>query len=248
MLKKLTILCGFAFFVLLVGWAIMPVQAAPPGSCTPWPSCKTGGSDDGGDKYTAKVTFDDSGCGFCSDNGTPYVDGGDDLVAAGGDKFRFALTLQEGSSRSFFLDFSGNCQTPPNPCGAPPLLKDGMGLEYVGLTSGGHENVFSTGHLPEGGGFSLLDMVKGVPLDRNLSISFRDANTDSWVLSFNPDVCTSDWVIVTRTSATTWEFVPDTENGAIACLERRKNGTSGPLILQGTYDVPFKFTVERLLP
>jgi len=112
--------------------------------------------------------------------------------------------------------------------------------------------VFSTGHF-ENSGFSLLDMkypaVTGVGrVDnswiRNLAISFRDSNTNSWRLSFNPDVCDSDWVNVTRTSPTTWDFVPAGDE--TACLERGKNGRSGPPIPQGTYVVPFKFTVTRL--
>ena len=58
------------------------------------------------------------------------------------------------------------------------------------MTSGGSENVFSTGHF-NGRGFSLLDMGVTVdnPLHRNFSIGFFDEMGDRYTLAFNPDVC-----------------------------------------------------------
>ncbi len=187
MQKKLMVLFTFAIFVLVVGWAITPAQAhgtfenclhkkdshnhcQPPNGDPP--------PDDEGDRYSAMVTFRDTDCDdtevddrdrFCSDGldgNSPYVDGLNAVVE--GDKFRFSLTLKEVAPmpRKFFLDFSGSCQTPPNPCGIiRPMLTqfvNGMGtVGNKGFTSGTvAENVFSTGHLPEPEcvGFSLLVM------------------------------------------------------------------------------------------
>lgn len=238
MLKKSILLSMSIFFLLFVGSSDSYAEHKKNPNAGHGGG---GGGDDGGDKYSVSVTFDDSTCGtdadprdyFCSDGGA-YSDGVDN-VAAGGDKFRLGLTLKTGTLRSFFLDFSDNCVASCD--GAVPNFGGGA---KKGLTSGPSQNMFSAGEP----GFSLLDMQDGVPQPRYVIISFRDDNNDAWVLSFLPDVCAgSNLVTVTRTNDT-WDFVP--AGGGIACLERRKNGKSGPQILQGLYRVPFQFTVQLL--
>ena len=252
MQKKLTVLFAFAIFVLLVGWAVTPVQAHTK-FCNSKPEhkhCSEPLPDDGGsDKYSVDVEFRDRNCDsdmgnrdhFCSDspNGAaPYEDGVAD-VTAGGDKFRFQLVLGS-DKRTFFLDFSDGLDDDnvPDNCvsgcgGDVPVLNNG-------LTSGsGSENVFSTGEPP----FSLLDMGVTVPnnLPRSLWINFRDTVGDDWELIFNPSECDSNLVEVTRINPTKWEFVSD---GKIACLQVRVGGR-GPTIPRGRYRVPFTLTVDQ---
>ena len=273
MLKKSTLLSVSIFVLLFIGLSDYGYGChkddQPHGKfteCDPPDPRPPGGGDDGGtDKYSAKVHFDDhfenDKCysddklehryHFCSDGLGPYIDGFGNVTAVG-DKFRLSLTLQTPARRSFFLDFSDN-RVGCSGCGGDvPELEDGATVNE-GFTSGfGNGNVFSLGEVPR----SLLDMPppddegKLSPENRALFISFRDTRNYLWGLSFSPDVCESDLVEVTRTSATTWDFVsevvPDEDKTGIACLERAKNFNKGPPILQGRYIVPFRFTVTLL--
>ncbi len=180
---------------------------------------------------------------FCSDDPnyadmTPalYLDSDD--VAVGGDKFRFDIVLREGSPRSFFLDFSDNCEMD---CDARPELVDQFGNRRngnLGLTSGGHENVFSTGEAE-----SLLDIPEGETRYRDFGIRFRDDNDDHWKLLFWPSECPGTAQLrVTRGTGgavDTWSFVSTSER---ACLQRRARGR-GPTTSHGLYTLPFLLTV-----
>ncbi len=259
--------------VLAVGAG--PALADPPvcgdGKCTGQESttcpadCGGGGGRD--DEFSVDVTFRDFECDtsrpdrdhFCSDDGTPYEDGVDQ-VTAGGDKFRFGFRLRHGP-RKFFLDFSDrdgdpdgepdgepdNCVSGMGTCDVTPLLMGGT--EGAGLTSGSaggpSEGVFTFGEAS-----SLLDMVVGEMKDRNFWIKFTDFNFsdgdgDHWTLSFDPtssgrNACPDTTLVpVTRTSDTTWDFVATNQS---ACLQRRVGGR-GPTISHGRYRLPFKLTV-----
>ncbi len=143
MLKKSTSLFVSIFFLLFIGLGVQS-YAGHKGE----PHGKGGkGGGGGGDKYTVSVTFDDLDCGtggdhFCSDDGTPYEHGFENVTAVG-DKTRLSLTLQAGTSRRFFLDFSDPCEDLP--CDPVPVLDDATpDGGPKGLTSGGgSENVFS---------------------------------------------------------------------------------------------------------
>ena len=243
---------------IVLSLTALPVAgAAPPckGPNKNDPGCGNDNGGGGGDKFSVDVTFRDLDCDtnevgrdhFCSDRyfiatPTPYEDGVDG-VAAGGDKFRFGLTLRSGSSRRFFLDFSDrvgdgepdNCVSGPLTCDVTPSLDMGD----TGLTSGGGaENVFSTGTQEEP--FSLLDMGEGETKLRNFQISFSDVEGDRWVLHFDPSQCNDTTLVPVKRTGDTWDFTAtDTE---FACLQRRVGGR-GPTTSHGRYTVPFKLTV-----
>lgn len=71
--------------------ALQPLdpQFAPPGACSPWPSCKDDGGDDGGgddgggtsDQVNLAITLDDAGPAITSDGGGAYVEGSDGVEA-----------------------------------------------------------------------------------------------------------------------------------------------------------------------
>jgi hypothetical protein len=164
-----------------------------------------------------------------SDSGLPYVggvDGVDAYVGTKGTAGNFWLKVAP-SPRTLYLDFT-DCKSPAAECKPPfDAAEVDRAALYVQISA-----------VRKNGAFG---MAVGETLLAPMRIYVEPVAGQMNFVDFNPnlsgkDPCKnrSNYIEVTRTSATTWEVYGD----AIGCMSDH-NGFGG------TYRMPFRLTVER---
>jgi len=254
MQKKLTVLFAFAIFVLVVGWAITPVQA----------HCKPNGPhvahcngdpppEDGGANIRVKVDFRDaSGDRLMSDchevqGDCPYINKVDKVVTlirgTVGGKGNFAMHTSKFAIRRLFLDFSDCASVDTEEC-RPPFLPGGVTGQEHGFTPG-PANLYTSG-------VNLGEMAEGEEIKYNLRLSVNiDLNSIDggiYTLFFYPSFAgcpDSSPLSVTRgmgTEADTWVIVAG--QNAVTCLA--ENVGAADYAFRGLYSMPFQMILQKM--
>ena len=252
-----TSLFAFAIVVLVLGWAIIPVQAhvGPESECLHRDENHKHCSEpppDGGGTIPVMVTFDDtvrddavgedglmSDCPVFNPGNCPYIDKMDKVSVGIGSSVglegQLAMHLgvrgKQPAIRQLFLDFS-DCRSEPM-CDSPSLPN--------GLTHGG-VNLYTSGvNLKEMGFVGNTSS----PLNMSVGMDLNIIDQGIWRLFFYytsfADCPGGNTVGVTRTGADTWEIKTGTY--AVACLAQQV-GAQG-YIFKGLYSMPFLMRVQK---
>lgn len=149
MQKKLTVLFAFAIFVLVLGWAITPVQAEDcKGKHKKDPDCdgKGGGGPEGtplcvtfgdapGDRVTSDGEMPEEYCNHVGSTGLVTLSSNGTFIFASSGK---------GATRRFGLDFT-DCVTDDQDCGSRDFaIEDPFSVDHTDLAS---FNIHSDSHI-----------------------------------------------------------------------------------------------------
>ena len=247
MQKNLTVLFAFAIFVLIVGWAITPVQA----HCSDDPTHNAkhkndpcipdgGGGKGGGGSVELDGLFrdavnppdriqSDTEEGFTHDH-NPY-----DVVV---DKHRFNIVIGS-ANRKLILDFT-DCFDPVT---GDPICTEQHNPPAFSLL--GLNPVMMATHVTEDVDLVQLDGTEPV----NLEIWFEDDDGRAWRFIFQTHInaCpegdgSTEPIDIRRVDANTWVIEADLQVGCLLHQEEKPKRLS----FQGLYNMRFQITAVRL--
>ena len=243
MQKKLTILWAFAFFVLLVSWAIKPAQAhhrdghSRGGGGGGIPLCVTIS-----DASTDNVTSDGNGKLVLNGKASPNTYCHDEqavdpssfyvIAGSGGGTGDFVFAASNSSVRSIDLNFSD--------CVPDTVLPGNEDLCAV------RDDVFDTSFSFANRDFDIRSLDPGVSGLADLFLRFNVNKQDKTFEQINfriADGCPGNPVTVTRLDNGCWT-VESTADDEACLFKKTARGRNAPIELQGKYHMPFFMTLH----